>query len=112
VFVIKADIPALRKTLQFTAQETMYGGKNIAKGDVVFLVASENEGGRGLIARGIVSTAEPIPKESSLARQTPRVSVLINDIEPAKRPLGRSELKRFSNWETKSPGYPTRLPSF
>jgi hypothetical protein len=30
----------------------MYGGKNIAVGDEVFVFASENEGGRGLLARG------------------------------------------------------------
>jgi hypothetical protein len=51
VFVIKAELRDLRtKTFKFTAQKTMYGGKNIVKGDAVFIFASENEGGRGLIA--------------------------------------------------------------
>ncbi len=45
VFVIKAEVRDLRTTLEFTAQKTMYGGKNIAKGDAVFIFASENEGG-------------------------------------------------------------------
>jgi hypothetical protein len=52
-FAIKAEVRALlAKTFVFTAQKTMYGGKHIAKGDTVFVFASENEGGQGLIARG------------------------------------------------------------
>lgn len=35
---------------QLYCTKTMYGGKNIAKGDAVFIFASENEGGRGLLA--------------------------------------------------------------
>jgi hypothetical protein len=81
----------------------MYGGKNIAKGDTVFIFASENEGGRGLIARGVVSAAESIAKKAGVARQTPRVSVTVNRIEAAKRPLGRSELKSFSDWKDGRP---------
>jgi len=45
VFAIKAEVRDPRKTLEFTAQKTMYGGKNIAEGDTVFIFASENEGG-------------------------------------------------------------------
>ena len=81
----------------------MYGGKNIAKGDKVFIFASENEGGRGLISRGVVSVAESVAKKAGVARQTPRVSVTVNRIEAAKRPLGRSELKRFSDWKDGRP---------
>jgi hypothetical protein len=55
-FVIKAEVRDSRaKTLTFTAQKTMYGGKHIAKGDTVFVFASENEGGQGRVARGIVN---------------------------------------------------------
>ena len=43
----------------FAAQKTMYGGKRIARGDVIYLFASENEGGPGLIARGLVTAAAP-----------------------------------------------------
>lgn len=60
VFAIKAEVRNVWKTLEFTAQKTMYGGKNIAEGDTVFIFASENEGGQGLIARGIVSAAVSI----------------------------------------------------
>jgi len=58
-YAIKAEIHATRaKTFVFREQKTMYGGKSIAKGDIVFIFASENEKGEGLIARGIVTTAE------------------------------------------------------
>jgi hypothetical protein len=51
-FAIKAEIPDPRaKAFSLVAQKTMYGGKHIAEGDTVFLFASENEGGQGLIAR-------------------------------------------------------------
>jgi hypothetical protein len=55
-FAIKAEIGDPRvKTFAFPGQQTMYGGKLIAAGDVAFLFASENEGGRGLIARAVVT---------------------------------------------------------
>ena len=54
-FAIKAEIRDPRaKAFSFIAQKTMYGGKHIAEGDTVFVFASENEGGQGLIARGVV----------------------------------------------------------
>jgi hypothetical protein len=56
-FAIKAEIGDARaKTFAFAAQKTMYGGKQIARGDTVFLFASENEGGQGLVARGVVTS--------------------------------------------------------
>ena len=77
-FAIKAEIPDPRaKAFSFVAQKTMYGGKHIAEGDTVFVFASENEGGQGLIARGVVSSAKPMAKKRGIARQTPRVSVAI-----------------------------------
>jgi hypothetical protein len=52
-FVIKVQVDDPRATtFTFTAQKTMYGGKHIAEGDTIFIFASENEGGQGLIARG------------------------------------------------------------
>ena len=46
MFAIKAEVsdPQVKK-FTFTAQKTMYGGKHIAKGDKIFVFASENEGG-------------------------------------------------------------------
>jgi hypothetical protein len=99
-FAIKAEVRDPRaRTFVFTAQKTMYGGKHIAEGDTIFVFASENEGGRGLVARGIVTSSKATPKKRGIARQTPRVSVTIRRTALAKRPLGRSELKAFTNWD-------------
>jgi hypothetical protein len=90
-------------TFAFSAQKTMYGGKHIAKGDIIFLFASEDEGGPGLIASGIVTSSKPIPKKRGVPRQTPRVSITIRRTALAKRRLGRSELKRFCDWNDDRP---------
>ena len=104
-FAIKAEVGDPRaKTFAFTAQKTMYGGKHIAEGDTIFVFASENEGGQGLIARGIVTSAEAIAKKRGIARQTPRVSLSITRTALAKRPLGRSDLKPLTNWNDGQPG--------
>ena len=104
MFAIKAQVRDLKaKTFSFTAQKTMYGGKHIAKGDTIFVFASENEGGPGLVASGVVASAKPIPKKPGIARQTPRVSITINRTALAKRPLGRGELRPFSNWKDGRP---------
>jgi hypothetical protein len=99
VFAIKAEVcdPGAG-TLAFNAQKTMYGGKHIAKGDTIFIFASENEGGPGLIASGVVTSAKAIPKKPGVARQTPRVSIAIRRTALTKRRLGRTELKPFSDW--------------
>jgi hypothetical protein len=77
-FVIKAEVSDPRaKTFTFTAQNAMYGGKHITKGDTVFVFASENEGGQGLVARGVVDSTEPTAKKRGIARQTPRMSSTI-----------------------------------
>ena len=103
-FAIKIEVRDLRaKTFVFTAQKTMYGGKHIAKGDTVFVFASENEGGRGLIARGAVTSAEAIARKRGVARQTPRVSIAVKRTALAKRALGRSELKQFTDWNDGQP---------
>ena len=105
VFVIKAEVRDFRtKTFAFNAQKTMYGGKHIAEGDTVFVFASEKEGGQGLIARGVVTSAEAIAKKRGIVRQTPRVSVTIRRTALAKRPLGRIELKPLTDWNNGQPG--------
>jgi hypothetical protein len=104
VFAIKAEIADPRAaTFAFRAQKTMYGGKHIAKGDTVFVFASENEGGPGLIASGVVTSAKAVAKRRGIARQTPRVSITIKRIAFARRRLGRRELKRFSDWSDGRP---------
>jgi hypothetical protein len=103
-FAIKAEIPdPLAKTFVFTAQKTMYGGKTIAAGDTIFLFASANEGGAGLVARGVVTLAEAVAKKRGIARQTPRVSITIKRTARAKRPLGRDALKPFKDWNDGRP---------
>src|SRR5215470_4194190 len=98
-FAIKAEIDAPRASaFTFTAQKTMYGGKQIAEGDTIFVFASENEGGQGLIARGVVTSAKAVARKPGIERQTPRMSVSIRRTALAKKLLGRSELKRFSEW--------------
>src|ERR1044072_2172237 len=104
MFVIKAAVSDPRaETFAFNAQKTMYGGKHIAKGDTIFIFASENEGGPGLIASGVVTSAQAIAKSREIARQTPRVSITVRRTALAKRRLGRSELKPFSDWNDGRP---------
>ena len=103
-FAIKAEVQDVRgEEFEFLAQKTMYAGKTVAKGDTLFIFASENEGGTGLIARGIVTSAEPVPKKRGIARQTPRVSITVERTALAQRPLGRRELKRFDDWDDGRP---------
>ena len=98
-FAIKAEVTDPRAaTFTFRAQKTMYGGKRVARGDRIFVFASENEGGPGLIASGVVTSARPVPRKPGIERQTPRVSIAVRRTALAKRHLGRAELKRFSRW--------------
>ncbi|SDR71033.1 hypothetical protein [Opitutus sp. GAS368] len=104
IYAIKAEVGDPRaETFVFRAQKTMYGGKRIAKGDTIFVFASENEGGPGLIASGVVTSAKAIAKQRGITRQTPRVSITIRRTALAKQRLGRSELKPFSNWNDGRP---------
>ncbi|CEJ13551.1 hypothetical protein BN1110_03872 [bacterium YEK0313] len=103
-FAIKAPIDDPQApAFVFSAQKTMYGGKHVAAGDDIFLFASENEGGHGLVARGVVTSAAAVARIPGIARQTPRVSLAVARIELALRPLGRRELKRFDDWSDRAP---------
>jgi len=103
-YAIKTEVRDPRvKTFTFTAQKTMYGGKLIAEGDTIFVFASETDGGQGLIARGLVTSAEAVPKNRNVARQTPRVSITVKRNGLAKRPLRRDDLKHFNNWKDGKP---------
>jgi hypothetical protein len=104
MYAIKTAIKNPRATVfTFNAQKTMYGGKRIAKGDTVFVFASENEGGPGLIARGIVTSSTSTPRIPGIERQTPRVSIAVRRTGFVKKRLGRSELEPFSNWNDGRP---------
>ena len=99
-FAIKAAISDPKaRIFSFRAQKTMYGGKRIAQGDVIFLFASENEGGEGLIARGVVTAARAVAPDPKIERQTPRVSIAVKRTARAKRKLGRHSLKFFCDWK-------------
>jgi hypothetical protein len=103
-FAIKAEVrDSGAEAFAFREQKTMYGGKRIAKGDTVFVFASENEGGSGLSASGVVTSAKAIARKKGIARQTPRVSIIVKRTALAKRRLGRSELKPFSDWNDGRP---------
>jgi hypothetical protein len=104
MFAIKAEVdePQAEK-FAFIAQKTMYGGKHIANGDRIFVFASENAGGSGLIARGVVTLTKAVVRKPGVARQTPRVSITIRRTALAKRRLGRNELKSFSDWNDGRP---------
>lgn len=105
IYVIKAalDDPSAARFV-FLAQKTMYRGKAIAKDDTIFVFASENEGGRGLVACGVVTFAEAIKRDPDKMRQTPRVSIEIRRTLLARQPLGRAELKKLTDWNGGQPG--------
>lgn len=104
MFAIKAKVgDPTSESFVFRAQKTMYGGKHVAQGDRIFVFASENEGGTGLIASGIVTFAKAIPRRVGVARQTPRVSITIRRTAIAKRRLGRSDLRPFDHWDDGRP---------
>src|SRR5262245_49344529 len=103
-FAIKVEVrDPLAEAFAFNVQKTMYRGNRISEGDRFFVFASENEGGTGLIASGIVASAKTIPKKRGKVRQTPRVSITIKRTARAKQRLGRSELKLFSDWNDGRP---------
>jgi hypothetical protein len=104
IYAIKAEVRDPRaRTFIFPRQKTMYGGKRIAVGDVVYIFASENEGGQGLVARGIVTGATAVARKPGVVRQTPRVSITVRRTALARRRLGRAELKRFGDWKDGRP---------
>jgi hypothetical protein len=92
-FAIKTVVSdPLAQTFAFSTQKTMYCGKQIAKGDTIFLFASENERWRGLMASGVTS-AKAIAKKRGIGRQALRVIITIK----------RTELKRFCDWNDGRP---------
>ena len=103
-YAIKAEVADPHAaSFVFLAQKTMYGGKRIAAGDRIFVFASEHEGGTGLVAAGIVASAEAVARRPGVERQTPRVSVSVTQTLPARRRLGRAELKAFAYWDDGRP---------
>jgi len=103
-YALKAPLPDVQADgWQLAEQKTMYGGKRIAAGDVLFLFDSENEGGQGLIARGVVVQAAPCAPRAGVPRQTPRVTLTVRRTATATRPLGRATLRTFDRWDDGRP---------
>jgi hypothetical protein len=88
----------------FRAQKTMYGGKRVRPGDVIFIFASETDGGTGLIARGVVTAVRAIPRTAGVERETPRITLSIERTASATRPLGRAQLRHLTDWDDGDPG--------
>ncbi|MGP4806388.1 hypothetical protein ACSV5G_21715 [Agrobacterium cavarae] len=104
VYAIKTEIrdpDALEHS--FLEQKTMYGGKDIMAGDTIYLFASENEGGSGLVARGTVIGVVAVPRKANVVRQTPRVTLKVRRTALSLRPLGRRELARHKEWDDGEP---------
>ena len=102
-YVVKAEVRDPGARLSLPRIKTMYGGKHIAVGDTIFVFASENEGGSGLIARGVVTKANAVPLKQGVERQTPRVSIELKRTARAIHPMGRAELKGWRNVRDGSP---------
>lgn len=101
---IEADFHAPDATsLTGAAARRMSGGKAIADGDRVFLFDGETYGGAGLVATGIGTRAEAVPPTPGIVGQPPLVTVAIDCRALAQAPLGREQLKRFSDWDDGKP---------
>lgn len=104
MFAIKTEVTDTNaRSWRFVMQKTMYGGKRIRAGDEIFVFASENEGGLGLVALGLVTAAEGVARKPGIERQTPRVSIHVERTAVARMRLGRAELKAFANWSDGRP---------
>jgi hypothetical protein len=87
-YVVKAALAAEVGTEPLTFfEKTMYGGRNIAVDDEVFVFWSDHEGGRGLCATGVVTSVEAGPGV--------RRTVVVRPTATATRRLGRTELRPY-----------------
>ena len=103
-YAIKTEIlNSTAREWDFPRQKTMYGGKYVAVGDTIFVFASENEWGLGLLARGFVTASSSVTRIEGIDRQTPRVSIAVKRTHLAARNLGRAELKAFNAWKDGRP---------
>jgi hypothetical protein len=95
-YVVKAAPVPPEKARSFSFDEkTMYRGKEVRAGDEIFVFASDHQGGRGLIAKGVVTSAARGPGI--------RVSIDVKRTAVARRNLGRAELKPFCNRDDRAP---------
>jgi len=104
-YVVKAAIEDPKaKSFSFLRAKTMYGGKSIKAGDEIFVFASEQDGGAGLVARGRVTQVEAVAPKKNVERQTPRVSIAVEREGGApKQTFGRDRLKAWRGVDDGSP---------
>jgi hypothetical protein len=103
-YAIKAEIGNVAaRTFRFAAAKTMYGGKHVAVGSEIFVFASENEGGPGLIGAGVVTAAQATPRRPGIARQTPCVTIVVRRTSRAAHAMGRAQLRQFVDWQDVRP---------
>ena len=95
-FVVKAALESGAEADSFSFHEkTMYRGKDIRVHDEIFVFFSENQGGQGLCARGVVTSVAHGPGI--------RVSIEVRPVAKARRSLGRRELAPFRDRDDDGP---------
>ncbi|CAN5577917.1 hypothetical protein BH10ACT1_BH10ACT1_32630 [soil metagenome] len=95
-FAVKADVGGDRgaRSLSFD-EKTMYRGWEVRSGDDIYVFDSENQGGSGLCARGVVTSYEK--------GAATRVLIEVRPTATARRPLGRAELAPFRELDDGAP---------
>ena len=73
----------------------MYRGKDIRVHDEIFIFSSENQGGYGLCAKGVVTSVDLGPGN--------RLTIEVRPVATARRNLGRRELKPFRDLDDNQP---------
>src|SRR5215510_11922373 len=95
-FVVKAGLEPEAEAISFSFNErTMYRGKDIRVHDEIFVFSSENQGGNGLCAKGIVTSVDRGPGN--------RLTIEVRPVATARRNLGRRELKPFRDLDDNQP---------
>lgn len=98
-YAIKAPLAAaLPRKITFRAQKSMYGGRRIQSGDVVFLFQGVPDAQRGLRARGVVADVNAIPRRTGVLRETPRVTVVVTEVSAVRQALARDAVRSFVAW--------------
>src|SRR5262245_17451950 len=76
-------------------ERTMYRGKDIRIHDEIFVFSSENQGGNGLCAKGVVRSVDRGAGN--------RLTIEVRPVATACRNLGRRELKPFRDLDDNQP---------
>lgn len=96
-FVVKSAVGAplqVGSTITLV-EKAMYGGWDVTAGAPIYVFDSDHQGGAGLCARGTITSVERAPEH--------RWKVQVRIEAPARRPLGRTELRPFRDLDGGSP---------